>query len=175
MEDFKKKRLLFLTLPIFPPSKKQLSASDPALRYPWNRAYELLGIYFCSSNNLNIHHSSIIFFPFNEKLVAILLYGRRLRYFSPSLRSIGSLIAKAFLKAQTIDPNIWVQSTPGIYCRLQNQEEFSDGISSIAKWIAILNDFSVVQDFSQDELLFYNLKNSAQNLYYNLLRRIYVP
>ncbi len=93
-----------------PPTKEYWHSNDAGDRKGWSYIFEALTAWFCQSNRFRKELDAII--KIDE--ISIKLVGENIRYFSPSLRSIASLIDKAFQTGQKLLLNSSKESTPGI-------------------------------------------------------------
>lgn len=98
-----------------PPLGKQFwHHPDPKTRKDWSIIYESITSWFCSSNDFRKHYNCVIIV--NE--ITIILDGAELRYLAPNLRSVASLLAKAYTMAMNLDIGQRRSSTPGIYVEM---------------------------------------------------------
>ncbi len=168
---------MILLLPMPPPKKRDLSFPDPKSRYPWNKAFELIGNFFCLSNSFNYSHSSLVVYPFEDQTSLILFVGEKLRYLSPSIRSVGSLFAKAHLKLANSSLHEWSLSTPGIFYSKHHHTELP--LNFIFHFDQFLLERrlsfpSELNNIPQNVILFDLTQQNILSPYFELLKRIYV-
>ena len=95
-----------------PPLDKQFwHHPDAETRKNWSRIYESITSWFCSSNDFRKQYNCVIIInEFN-----IIFNGAELRYLAPNLRSVASLVTKAYNLASKLEQGQRKSSTPGIY------------------------------------------------------------
>ncbi len=102
---------LFIHTDKSPPVKSEWSSTDKSQRDEWNRIYEEVANWFCESNSFRKEYSCII--KINN--ITIKLDGATIRYLAPNMRSVASLISKAYNKGVSLPSGDESESTPGIY------------------------------------------------------------
>ncbi len=170
MKKYMEKILLIVSHSTMPPSKKELANPNAKIRYPWNRTFELLSMYFCKSNALNKNHDAIINLFIKNQTRLIYINGEKLRYLAPSLRSIGSLIAKG--SNLKINDKEWIQSTPGIFHLTLS--DYSKNIIDIPSIVSLLSKKKSCK--YEKHFVFNTIEISNSELirkYYHFLREIY--
>ncbi len=101
--------LLVLKSTEAPPGKQTWANSNRQTRGYWSWIYEAITNWFCKSNGFRKNHKALLII----NNVYIYLDGEFLRYLSPNLRSIASLLYRAYINYK--DTNTIRESTPGIY------------------------------------------------------------
>ncbi len=96
-------------------------------RQKWNSLCEIISNFFCLSHGFNKDNTILVFVEDNSKnIIEIKIDGSSVRYVSPSLRSVASLICKTLTTAKQTAPLIWTETTPGIFVRMNNGDNQLD-------------------------------------------------
>lgn len=102
--------ILYLEVSSPPPPKNLWHDTSKSSRGEWSENYEIITNWFCSSHGFRKQHGCII--DFGD--ICIEMNGSELRYLAPNMRSIASLIWKAYNVGLSLAPNKRKESTPGI-------------------------------------------------------------
>ncbi|MCY3411468.1 MAG: hypothetical protein INQ03_07545 [Candidatus Heimdallarchaeota archaeon] len=94
-----------------PPIKKSWHSKNAQDRAPWNSIFESITTFFCDSHTFRKDFRCVI----NINGIFIDLQGDVLRYLAPNMRSIASLIDKAYKKGMELQEGQRSASTPGIW------------------------------------------------------------
>lgn len=114
---------IILVTNLIPPRKSHWSNGEFEERRGWSEIFEAISNWFCYSNGFRTENS-IDLVIIRQKVRVIRFIGNKLRYLSPQLRSVASLVSKAWNQQQT---EKWMESTPGVIVKdLESIEKYMD-------------------------------------------------
>ncbi|MHA2248708.1 MAG: hypothetical protein ACXAD7_00025 [Candidatus Kariarchaeaceae archaeon] len=103
-----------------PPQKKYWVTENAEDRGEWIDIFESIVSWFCMSHGFRKNLNAEILVSDLE----INLQGENLRYLAPSLRSVASLVYKAYQLGLKLSPNKIAESTPGVTVRNQPLKQY---------------------------------------------------
>jgi len=112
--------LLVLNAHSPPPQKKYWGTENAKDRGEWIDIFESIVAWFCLSHGFRKDLNAEILVDD----LKIYLQGENIRYLAPSLRSVASLIYKAYQLGLKLSPNKAAESTPGITVRNQSMKQY---------------------------------------------------
>lgn len=133
-----------------PPSRSDLSKSTDVLSNVWTPYIEAISSWFCTSHSIRKERSVLV------KIDEILIYfeGKNIRYLDPSYRSIGSLLANAYVAAKTKSRLLYQESSPGIFYKQVSSEtiqvDYLITLDSKGEGFPTLHDSSIISFNSQN-------------------------
>lgn len=139
-------------------------SKDSQDRKEWNKLFEAITNWFCSSNGFMKNNNLIV----NVQDFQIIFKGNEIKYLGPNLRSAASLVSKAYDLGKSLNSNKIRESTPGIYVTKNLDQDypkpyFTILLNQIGKFSKIPKDGSIfAYDYPNAEILTLPASNLTQ-------------